>query len=662
MKTRRLTPFALGLLLCAGCADDREGAPSAAPADAVEWFTDRAKESGLDFVHVNGASGRYYYPEILPPGVALLDYDNDGDLDGYLVQSRRLGPGGDGEAAAAASTGGRLYRNDLSILPDGTRTLRFTDVTAASGIEARGFGLGVAAADIDNDGFVDLYLTNFGPSQMWRNNGDGTFRDVTKESGTVNQPGFGVSASFADYDRDGWLDLYVGNNVIYTLENETVCPNPAGARDYCPPQIYGGQADRLYRNLGNGRFADVSAKALIGGKFGPALGVTSADFDGDGWMDIYVANDGEENLLWMNQRDGTFKEGALTAGAAVTAEGRAEASMGVDAGDFDNDGDEDLVMTELTAEGSNLYVNDGKGSFRDAGASSGLGPASLPYTGWGTAWFDFDNDGWLDNLAVNGTIIAKPNQPSGRFPYDQRKLLFRNLGNGRFEQVADKAGAVFGLSEAGRGAAFGDVDNDGDVDVLVGNDAGPVRLLVNNVGNRQHWIGLRLVGAVRARHAGRACGGETVWVDDLAPCRDPMGATGPPAIRACSSVSGHPSNVLPCKCAGRTVARKSGPMSPSIGGPRSRRAAGSESGPDRGPPGGRIGRSARARRVHFTPVGGSGIIRWSVRGGGSAPSRPAARPVEGDRIGAAADPHPPLRPPGHDREPPACGRTGQCLR
>jgi hypothetical protein len=232
-------------------------------------------------------------------------------------------------------------------------------------------------------------------------------------------------------------------------------------------------------------------------------------------MDIYVANDGEENLLWMNQRDGTFKESALTAGAAVTAEGRAEASMGVDAGDFDNDGDEDLVMTELTAEGSNLYVNDGKGSFRDAGASSGLGPASLPYTGWGTAWFDFDNDGWLDNLAVNGTIIAKPNQPSGRFPYDQRKLLFRNLGNGRFEQVADKAGAVFGLSDAGRGAAFGDVDNDGDVDVLVGNDAGPVRLLVNNIGNRQHWIGLRLVGEsgrdlLGARVAVRRSG-STIW-------------------------------------------------------------------------------------------------------------------------------------------------------
>ena len=180
----------------------------------------------------------------------------------------------------------------------------------------------------------------------------------------------------------------------------------AGARDYCPPQIYGGQPDRLYRNQGNGRFADVSAKALVGGKFGPALGVATADYNGDGWIDIYVANDGEENLLWINQRDGTFRETALLAGAALTAEGNAEASMGVDAGDFDNDGDEDLFMTELTGQGSNLYANDGSGNFRDVSALSALGRLSLPYTGWGTAWFDFDNDGWLDLLAVNGTIVA----------------------------------------------------------------------------------------------------------------------------------------------------------------------------------------------------------------------------------------------------------------
>jgi hypothetical protein len=328
---------------------------------------------------------------------------------------------------------------------------------------------------------------------LFHNNGDGTFTDVSKQSGLQDERGVAVSAAFLDYDRDGWLDLYVGYNVNYQIEKETVCPGPSGARDYCPPQIYGGQRDRLYRNQGSGRFVDVTASALAGGKFGPALGVSTADFNGDGWIDIFVANDGEDNLLWVNQRNGTFKETALVAGVAVTAEGKAEASMGVDAGDFDNDGDEDLIMTELTGQGSNLYVNEGAGTFRDASALSGLGPSSLPYTGWGTAWFDFDNDGWLDTLSVNGTIVAREGRASHAFPYDQQKLLLHNLGNGRFEQVTSQAGAVFELSEAGRGAAFGDVDNDGDVDVLVGNDSGPLRLLINNIGNRKHWLGLRLV-------------------------------------------------------------------------------------------------------------------------------------------------------------------------
>jgi hypothetical protein len=306
-----------------------------------------------------------------------------------------------------------------------------------------------------------------------------------------------VSAAFVDYDRDGWLDLYVGNNVNYTLSNPQQCPNMAGARDYCPPQVYGGQPDRLYRNRGHGKFVDVTATALVGGKFGPALGVATADYNGDGWIDIYVANDGEENLLWINQKNGSLKEMALLSGAALTAEGKAEASMGVDAGDFDNDGDDDLFMTELTGQGANLYVNDGSGRFRDLSAASGLGSSSLAYTGWGTAWFDYDNDGWLDILTVNGTIVAAEGRAGQPFPYDQPKLLFRNLRNGRFEDVTSRAGAAFSVSEAGRGAAFGDIDNDGDQDVVVGNDNGRVRLLVNGIGNRNHWLGLRLVGRER---------------------------------------------------------------------------------------------------------------------------------------------------------------------
>ncbi len=498
---------------------DGKAAVSPAPAAADEWFTDQAEASGISFVHFNGATGKFYYPEILPPGVALFDYDNDGDLDVYLVQGKSLaGDAGAEPPPNALPLRGRLYRNDLEVRPDGGRSLRFTDVTEQSQLRADAFGFGVAAGDIDNDGFVDLYLTSFGECRMWRNNGDGTFANVTAQSGTANQPGFGVSAAFLDFDRDGWLDLYVGNNVNYRgLDKETVCPNPAGARDYCPPQIYGGLPDRLYRNTGRGRFVDVTARSLIGGKFGPALGVSTADFDGDGWIDIYVANDGEENLLWINQKNGTFRESGVVAGAALTAEGKAEASMGVDAGDFDNDGDEDVVITELTTQGFNLFVNDGSARFRDQSALTGLGPASTAYTGWGTTLFDYDNDGWLDTFAANGTIIALEGHQASPFPYDQRRVLFRNTGAGRFEDVSSKAGAAFTISESGRGAAFGDVDNDGDIDILVGNDAGPARLLVNNIGNRQHWIGLRLVGAdaprdmLGARVGITRANGQTLW-------------------------------------------------------------------------------------------------------------------------------------------------------
>jgi hypothetical protein len=244
--------------------------------------------------------------------------------------------------------------------------------------------------------------------------------------------------------------------------------------------------------------------------------VATADYNGDGWIDIYVANDGEENLLWLNQQDGTLRESALLAGAAVTAEGDAEASMGVDAGDFDNDGDEDLVMTELTSEGSNLYVNDGTGKFRDMSAASALGALSLPYTGWGTSWVDYDNDGWLDIFAVNGTIVANEGSREP-FPYEQRRRLFRNLGSGRFEDVSGKAGEMFSVLESGRGAAFGDVDNDGDIDILVANAAGRARLLINQVGSRNHWTGLRLVGEetgrdmLGARVGVRRSDGSTLW-------------------------------------------------------------------------------------------------------------------------------------------------------
>ena len=443
-------------------------------------------------------SGEFYFPEMIPAGVGLLDYDNDGDLDPYFVQGQMLGDGKTLSDALFQPVGplplkGRLYRNDLQVEADGTRTLRFTDVTDESGLDARGVGMGVATGDIDNDGWVDLYLTFVGPNRLFRNNGDGTFTDVSASSGT-DDPGWGVSASFVDYDRDGWLDLYVGNYVQYDFNTDQKCAVLSSRRTHCGPESYRPQTDRLWRNQGSGTFADVTATALGAGSFGPALGVSTADFDGDGWIDIYVANDGRANLLWMNQRDGTFTDIGLVSGTSVSADGKPEASMGVDVGDVDNDGDEDLIMTHLPTEGNNLYVNDGSGLFEDRSAASRFHEASLGYSGWGTACVDFDNDGWLDILVANGALDVVPGRPDDPFPYDERNLLLRNSRDGRFEDVTDQAGAALELVEVSRGAAFGDIDNDGDVDVLVGNLNGQVRLLVNNFGHRSHWLGLRLVG------------------------------------------------------------------------------------------------------------------------------------------------------------------------
>ena len=536
LAVTRSISLLLLLALATGCGADPDGPDSGGGTDggaaadsaaddaaSTDWFVDRAAEAGLYFVHRNGATGRYYYPEILPPGVGLFDYDNDGDLDAYLAQGHML----DADAApddawipetAGAPAGGRLFRNEL--IPGGT--LGFTDVTEASGIDTGdAYGLGVTAGDVDNDGWIDLFLTHFGPSRLYRNNGDGTFTDISGDAGIAQSPqGFGVSAAFVDYDRDGHLDLYVGYNVNYTLANAIECTNVTGAREYCPPETYGGMPDHLYRNRGDGRFTDVSATAIAGAQFGPALGVVAADYNNDGWMDVYVANDATENLLWINQHDGTFRDEALLAGAAVSGMGLAEASMGVDAGDFDNDGDDDLFMTHITNEGNNLYVNDGQGGFTDRSTLSGLGAGSLPYTGWGATWMDYDNDGWLDLLAVNGTIMAARRDSGRPFPYDQRKTLFRNLADGTFTDVSGQAGPTFARSEVGRGAAFGDVDNDGDIDVLVGNDAGPAELLINQIGSQSHWFGLRLVGDSAttggrdlqgARIALRRAGEPTLW-------------------------------------------------------------------------------------------------------------------------------------------------------
>lgn len=483
-------------------------------------FVDRASAAGLDFVHFNGMSGRLYYPEIMGPGAGLLDYDNDGDLDVYLVQGQMLGAGltlADAVYPPAGSLRDRLFRNDLTTR-DGERTLRFTDVTEAAGIDVRSYGMGVAAGDVDNDGWIDIYRTGLDGSVMLHNNGDGTFSDVTQASGTANDNGWGVSAGFFDYDRDGWLDLFVGNYLVYDVESDVHCMSVSGRRDYCPPNSYRAQPDRLYRNRGRGRFEDVTGRALVGGAYGPALGVSTADFDGDGWIDLYVGNDGQPNQLWINQADGTFEDRAFLAGAAVSGSGNAEASMGIDAGDFDNDGDEDLFITNWLDQMNTIYVNDGGGSFEERKAATGLGPASLAKTGFGTAWFDFDNDGWLDLYAANGGVATIEAQARAKapFPLRMRDQLYRNLANGRFEDVSLRAGAVFETAEVGRGAAFGDIDNDGDTDVLLGTAAGPVQLLVNEAASGNSWMGLRLVDAsgrdmLGARVEVRRTTGPVLW-------------------------------------------------------------------------------------------------------------------------------------------------------
>ena len=524
MPSRRKLHYCIAVttaLALVGCSADTDH--RVPPDGEVEWFVDRAQATGLDFVHFNGMSGGFYQPEIMAPGVGLFDYDNDGDLDVYLVQGQMLGTGKtSGQAVlqpkAPMPLRGRLYRNDLQLEAAATSRFRFTDVTEQSGLDARRYGMGVAAGDYDNDGCVDLYLTNFGPNQLFRNNCDGTFTDVSRASGVADD-GWSVPAAFVDIDRDGWLDLFVGHYLVYSVDRHVNCFTESRLPDYCPPERYRPEPDRLYRNRRNGTFADVTASSGVARAFGPALGVATADFNGDKWIDIFVANDQKENQLWINQGDGTFKDMALGSGAALSAAGSTTANMGVDAGDFDNDGDEDLFVTELTGQGSALYVNDGNGQFEEQSARTGIRLMTLPYTGFGTGWFDYDNDGWLDIFAVNGLVTQNLDAlgAGNPFPLQQPNLLIRNLGMGKFEEVTRRAGAVFRLLEVSRGAAFGDIDNDGDMDVVVTNAAGPVRLLLNQIGHRQHWLGLRLVGAdgrrdmLGARVAVIRSDGSTLW-------------------------------------------------------------------------------------------------------------------------------------------------------
>jgi hypothetical protein len=484
--------FAGSLLLVAGAVGLWRYTPASGTsggAGGPGLFVDMTLESGLDFVHYNGTTGELLLPEIMGAGGALFDHDNDGDLDLFAVQGAALKPGeraGAVPSPAPSRPRGRLFRNDLRIDADAARTLRFTDVTEQSGIDAGRYGMGVATGDFNNDGCVDLYVTNLGPNQMFRNNCNGTFTDVSRETAT-GDPRWSTSAVFFDYDRDGWLDLFVANYVDFTADMTRECFSRGSARDDCNPAVYAPVPGRLFHNRADGTFSDVSVPSGVTEAFGAGLGVVAADLNRDGWTDLYVANDGQANQLWINERgSGRFKNDGPLAGVAFNRTGQAQGSMGVDAGDFDGDGDEDLFVTNLDHESGTVYVNLGNGRFEDRTIEAGLLLPTLGFTGFGTRFFDYDNDGWLDLLVVNGSVSLVEKS------LKQHNQLFRNHG-GRFIDVTMEAGPAFKLPELSRGAAVGDLDNDGDTDVVVFNNNGPVRVLLNEAGSRRHWLGARVI-------------------------------------------------------------------------------------------------------------------------------------------------------------------------
>ena len=454
----------------------------------AELFKDVSAETGLNFRHYNGSTGQYYLCEIMGAGAALFDYDGDGDLDVFLLQGGVLDPKA-GPSRSPRQFSARLFRNELK--PKGR--LEFTDVTTQAGVGYQGYGMGVAVGDYDNDGDLDLYVTGFGSNVLYRNNGDGTFTDVTRQAG-VDDARWSTSAAFLDYDRDGKLDLFVTNYIAFTVANNKVCHDPVGERDYCRPSAYAPVPARLFHNEGNGKFIDVTEAAGISKAYGPGLGVVCADFNGDGWVDIYVANDGAANLLWINKGNGTFEESGLLSGAAYADDGVARAGMGVAAEDFDNDGDEDLLVSNLRREGATLFRNGGNGLFSDASAQFGLARATFLYTGFGLGWFDLDNDGYLDLFVANGAVNILEELRGTPFPYHQKNQLFLNMAGQRFREITDEAGPALKLSDVSRGAAFGDIDNDGDIDVLVTNNNGPARLLLNQLKSSNHWLSVRLEG------------------------------------------------------------------------------------------------------------------------------------------------------------------------
>ncbi|MCY3965187.1 MAG: CRTAC1 family protein [Acidobacteria bacterium] len=472
-------------------------------------FVDRAAELGVDFTHDNGMTGELYFAENMGGGAALFDADGDGDLDLYLGQGHRLAPRNDAAASSVSGTAGprdRLFRNNLE-----KGALRFTDITEESGLDARGYGMGVAVGDIDNDGDSDLYILNLGPNELWRNDSEPgaiRFTNITAGSNTAD-PRWSAGASFFDLDGDGLLDLFVGNYVEFRVAIHKTCSSPQGLLDYCGPKAYRDEPNRVLRNRGNGVFEDWTFRLGVGDLRRPTLGMVATDLNGDGTIDIYVANDQSPNTLLLNQGGTALVDEAVLAGAAVDAEGQPEASMGVLAEDFNGDGLVDLFMTHLQHQTNTLYVNEGDGFWEDRTRRSGLGQPSFVYTGFGTAAMDYDLDGELDIYVANGAVkrIEEQVRTGDPHPLREPNQLFRGLGGGRFEEVPDFERPA--VTEVGRGVARGDLDNDGDPDLVVVNNGGPVQVLINErAPDDRDWLGvdLRLAPAGEARLGRRALG------------------------------------------------------------------------------------------------------------------------------------------------------------
>jgi enediyne biosynthesis protein E4 len=449
-------------------------------------FRDGTDAAGLDMVHVNGASAEKHFPEIMGSGGLFFDFDNDGWIDLFLVDG-----GSFVDPAVARRARHRLYRNR----GDGT----FEDVTARAGIVHRDYGMGACAADVDNDGRVDLYVTTVGANVLYRNNGDGTFTDVSREAG-VGAPLWSTSCAFADLDGSGHVDLFVTSYVAFDLGHNPFCGTTSPpVRSYCHPLNYEPLPSVLYRNNGDGTFTDISERAGISAHRSNGLGVVIADIDDDGLPDVFVANDALPDFLFRNLGDGRFEEVALLAGVAVGGDGRPRAGMGVAFGDYAGDGRPGLVVTNHEYEMHSLFRNLGRLLFADATVQSGVGQATRPYVGFGVAFLDYDNDGHLDLAIVNGHVIDHPALMRPGATLAQRNLLLRNLGSGRFTDVSERSGPGLAIERVSRLLAVADIDNDGDLDLLVTNNGGRPDLLVNDGGNRQPSLLVRTIGTTSNR-------------------------------------------------------------------------------------------------------------------------------------------------------------------